>query len=232
MKTPLRIKALLHEPSWEKALQREFSKDYFVALEAYLQDELAAGKTVFPPSPQWFAALNMTPLDDVRVVIIGQDPYPTLGHAHGLCFSVQPSVSPLPKSLQNIYRELKDDLGIENHSGYLAAWAAQGVLLLNAVLTVEQGKSGSHQGRGWERFTDQIISLLNEQNNPLIFVLWGAYAQKKGRKIDHQRHTVIQSPHPSPLSAYRGFYGSQPFSRINDFLAGNQLPALKWALEK
>jgi len=203
-----------------------------VALEAYLQDELAAGKTIFPPSPQWFAALNMTPLDDVRVVIIGQDPYPTLGHAHGLCFSVQPGVSPLPKSLQNIYRELKDDLGIENHSGYLAAWAAQGVLLLNAVLTVEQGKSGSHQGRGWERFTDRIISLLNAQNKPLVFVLWGAYAQKKGRKIDHQRHTVIQSPHPSPLSAYRGFYGSQPFSRINDFLAGNQLPALKWVLEK
>ncbi len=232
MKTPLRIKVLLHEPGWEKALQREFSQDYFVALEAYLQNELATGKTVFPPPPQWFAALNMTPLDDVRVVIIGQDPYPTLGHAHGLCFSVQPSVSPLPKSLQNIYRELKDDLGIENHSGYLAAWAAQGVLLLNAVLTVEQGKSGSHQGRGWERFTDRIISILNEENNPLVFVLWGAYAQKKGRKIDQQRHTVIQSPHPSPLSAYRGFYGSQPFSRINDFLAGNQLPALKWALTK
>ncbi len=203
-----------------------------MALEAYLQDELEAGKTVFPPSPQWFAALNRTPLDDVRVVIIGQDPYPSLGHANGLCFSVQPGVSPLPKSLQNIYRELKDDLGIENHSGYLAAWAAQGVLLLNAVLTVEQGKSGSHQGKGWERFTDRIISLLNEGNNPLIFVLWGAYAQKKGRKIDPHRHTVIQSPHPSPLSAYRGFYGSQPFSRINDFLAGNQMPALKWGLEK
>jgi len=226
------IKALLQESSWKKALQTEFAQDYFVELEDYLQDELAAGKAIFPPPAQWFAALDMTPLNSVRVVILGQDPYPTIGHAHGLCFSVQPDVSPLPKSLQNIYRELKEDLGIENHSGYLAPWAAQGVLLLNAVLTVEQSKSGSHQGRGWERFTDRIIDILNEQNNPLIFVLWGAYAQKKGRRINHQRHQVVQSPHPSPLSAYRGFYGSRPFSRINNFLVENRLPTLDWSLEK
>jgi len=229
----MQIRTFLHESSWKKALRSEFSQDYFCGLEKYLQDELAMGKVIFPPSAQWFAALDMTPLESVRVVILGQDPYPTFGHAHGLCFSVQADVSPLPKSLQNIYCELKNDLGIENHSGYLAPWAAQGVLLLNAVLTVEQGKSGSHRGRGWERFTDRIIDILNAQKQQrLVFVLWGAYAQKKGRMINQSYHQVIQSPHPSPLSAYRGFYGSRPFSRINSFLAENRLPTLDWSLEK
>jgi uracil-DNA glycosylase len=224
------IKTLLREPSWRKALQTEFEQDYFHELEQYLQDEQAAGKAIFPQPLQWFTALNTTPLDEVSVVILGQDPYPTIGHAHGLCFSVQPGVTPLPKSLQNIYRELKDDLGIENCSGYLLPWAEQGVLLLNAILTVEQGKSGSHQRKGWERLTDRIIDIVNHRERPAVFVLWGAYAQKKGCMIDRQRHHVIQSPHPSPLSAYRGFYGSRPFSRINDFLARSQLPALDWQL--
>ncbi len=225
------LEALLQAPSWKKALQTEFSQDYFVQLEEYLQSELAVGTSIFPPQAQWFAALDMTPLESVRVVILGQDPYPGVGHAHGLCFSVQSDVSPIPKSLQNIYRELKDDLGIENRSGCLAPWAAQGVLLLNAVLTVEQGKSGSHQGKGWELFTDRIIDILNHQKQRIVFVLWGAYAQKKGRMINQQHHQVIQSPHPSPLSAYRGFYGSRPFSRINHFLVENRSPALDWRLK-
>jgi len=227
----VRIKTLLHAPSWKKVLQAEFTQAYFTELEEYLQHEIAAGKVIFPPAEQWFAALNMTPLERVRVVILGQDPYPTLGHAQGLCFSVQADVSPLPKSLKNIYRELKDDLGVERSNGNLVHWAEQGVLLLNAVLTVQQGEPGSHQGKGWELFTDQIIDILNAQSKPLIFVLWGAYAQKKGRMINQQRHRVIQSPHPSPLSAYRGFHGSKPFSQINDFLAEHHSPALDWCLE-
>jgi len=226
------IETLLHEPSWKNALKREFVQDYFYKLEAYLEAEQMAGKSIFPPSEQWFTALNSTPLEKVRVVILGQDPYPTVGHAHGLCFSVRTGVSPLPKSLQNIYRELKDDLGIENHNGNLMSWAEQGVLLLNAVLTVEQGRSGSHQGKGWEIFTDRIIEVLNQRRQPIIFVLWGAYAQKKGRMINGQRHQVIQTPHPSPLSAYRGFWGSRPFSRVNDFLFSSGLPVLEWSLDK
>ena len=224
------IESLLRPRCWRKALQSEFKQDYFFRLEQYLSAAQAAGKTIFPSPAQWFAALEMTPLDKVSVVILGQDPYPTIGNAHGLCFSVQPDVSPLPKSLQNIYRELKDDLGIENRSGYLAPWAEQGVLLLNAVLSVEQGCPGSHQGQGWERFTDRIVDTLNCRERPLVFVLWGAYAQKKGRMINRQRHRVIQSPHPSPLSAYRGFFGSRPFSRANDFLIENHLPTLDWRL--
>jgi len=161
---------------------------------------------------------------------LGQDPYPTQGHAHGLCFSVLPEVKPIPKSLINIYKELNNDLGIENTSGYLQSWAEQGVLLLNSVLTVERGLANSHQGKGWERFTDKIISVINEQDCPVVFVLWGAYAQKKGVVIDDSRHLVLRSVHPSPLSAYRGFFGSAPFSKINQFLQQNGQSEINWKL--
>jgi len=217
------------EASWQAALQEEFAADYMQQLKAFLQAERAAGKVIFPRGSEWFAALNETPLEKVKVVILGQDPYPTPGHAHGLCFSVQPEVA-LPKSLLNIYKELQQDLNIENRSGYLLPWAQQGVLLLNSVLTVEQGRSGSHQGRGWERFTDRVIAVLNEQQKPLVFVLWGAYAQKKGAMIDRQKHRVLTAPHPSPLSAYRGFFGSRPFSQINDFLQQTGQAEIDWAL--
>mgnify|MGYP006230366909 FL=1 len=160
-----------------------------------------------------------------------QDPYPTVGHAHGLCFSVQPNVKPLPKSLLNINKELSDDLGVENHHiGYLQPWAEQGVLLLNAVLTVEAGKTNSHQNRGWEKFTDAVISLIDEQTTNTVFILWGAYAQKKGKMIDRHKHFVIESPHPSPLSAYRGFFGSKPFSRSNDYLVTHHKTPINWQL--
>jgi len=217
------------EASWQAALQEEFAADYMQQLKAFLQAERAAGKVIFPRGSEWFSALNETPLEQVKVVILGQDPYPTSGHAHGLCFSVQPEVA-LPKSLLNIYKELQQDLNIENRSGYLLPWAQQGVLLLNSVLTVEQGRPGSHQGRGWERFTDRIIALLNEQQKPLVFVLWGAYAQKKGAMIDRQKHRVLTAPHPSPLSAYRGFFGSRPFSQINDFLQQTGQVEIDWRL--
>lgn len=221
---------ILLEPSWLERLRSEFDQDYMKQLKAFLQQEKAAGKTILPASSQWFAALNATPFERVKVVVIGQDPYPTPGHAHGLCFSVQPSVRPLPKSLVNIYQELADDLGIRNQSGYLMPWAEQGVLLLNAVLTVEAGNTNSHQGKGWERFTDAAIQALNERHEHCVFVLWGAYAQKKGALIDRQRHTIISSAHPSPLSAYRGFFGSKPFSRINEALRAHQQSPIKWQL--
>lgn len=221
---------ILLEPSWLERLRSEFDQDYMKQLKAFLQQEKAAGKTILPASSQWFAALNATPFERVKVVVIGQDPYPTPGHAHGLCFSVQPSVRPLPKSLVNIYQELADDLGIRNQSGYLMPWAEQGVLLLNAVLTVEAGNTNSHHGKGWERFTDAAIQALNERHEHCVFVLWGAYAQKKGALIDRQRHTIISSAHPSPLSAYRGFFGSKPFSRINEALRAHQQSPIKWQL--
>ena len=163
-------------------------------------------------------------------MILGQDPYPTPGHAHGLCFSVMPEVKPIPKSLVNIYKELEADLGIVNTNGNLQPWADQGVLLLNSVLTVEAGKANSHQGQGWEQLTDRIIEVLNEQTSPIVFVLWGAYAQKKGRIVDNPQHLVLRSPHPSPLSSYRGFFGSQPFSKVNIFLIENGKEPINWAV--
>lgn len=218
------------EASWLKILRTEFEQDYMKQLKAFLQQEKAQGKVILPAASQWFAALNAAPFDRVNVVIIGQDPYPTPGHAHGLCFSVQPQVRPLPKSLINIYQELADDVGIRNQSGYLMPWAEQGVLLLNAVLTVEAGNANSHQGKGWERFTDAAIQALNERDTHCVFVLWGAHAQKKGALINRQRHTVISSAHPSPLSAYRGFFGSQPFSKINAALSAHQQTPINWQL--
>ncbi|MFV9616649.1 MAG: uracil-DNA glycosylase [Gammaproteobacteria bacterium] len=218
------------DKSWAESLLPEFDKDYMKSLNAFLSEEKAKGKVIFPHSSLWFNALNSTPLDKVRVVILGQDPYPTPGHAHGLCFSVMPEVSPIPKSLVNIFQELNEDLAIKNQNGNLQNWANQGVLLLNSVLTVEQGQANSHQGKGWENFTDKVISVVNALERPVIFVLWGAYAQKKGAMIDVSRHLVIRSPHPSPLSAYRGFLGSRPFSKINHFLVQQGQEEINWAV--
>lgn len=217
------------EQSWLSYLDNEFEQPYMQQLKRYLVDEKAQGKTILPESSLWFNALNTTPFDKVKVVILGQDPYPTSGHAHGLCFSVLPEVKPLPKSLVNINTELMEDLQLDNsHSGYLQPWAEQGVLLLNAVLTVEQRRSNAHQGRGWETFTDKIIHLLNDNKENLVFILWGAYAQKKGVFIDQQKHLVIKSPHPSPLSAYRGFFGSKPFSKTNNYLQSVGKEGIDW----
>jgi uracil-DNA glycosylase len=217
------------EQSWLDQLEGEFEQPYMQQLKQYLIAEKAQSKIILPESSLWFNALNTTSFDKVKVVILGQDPYPTLGHAHGLCFSVMPEVKPLPKSLININTELMEDLQIDNsHSGYLQPWAEQGVLLLNAVLTVEQSRSNAHQGQGWEAFTDKIIHLLNDNKENLVFILWGAYAQKKGVFIDHKKHFVIKSPHPSPLSAYRGFFGSKPFSQTNFYLQGVGKEGVDW----
>lgn len=219
--------------SWLERLQPQFEQPYMQELKTFLKTEKAIGKQILPKGALWFNALNSTPLEKVKVVILGQDPYPTPGHAHGLCFSVQPGVSPLPKSLININQELMDDLNIDNsHTGNLQYWADQGVLLLNAVLTVEAQKSNSHQNMGWERFTDQIILEVNDYCDHCVFILWGAYAQKKGRVIDENKHLVIKSPHPSPLSAYRGFFGSKPFSQTNHYLQAHGKTPIDWQLPK
>jgi uracil-DNA glycosylase len=219
------------DPSWLVPLQSEFEAPYMQALRTFLTDEMKHNKSILPKPSLWFNALNTTHLNDVKVVILGQDPYPTIGHAHGLCFSVLPEVKPLPKSLLNINKELLDDLGIDNnHNGYLQPWTQQGVLLLNAVLTVEAGKANAHQGKGWEKFTDRVIEVINEQCENVVFILWGSYAQKKGASIDTARHMVIKSPHPSPLSAYRGFFGSKPFSRTNAYLEAHGKVPIDWQL--
>jgi uracil-DNA glycosylase len=226
------IHTLLTQPSWQEALKEEWQKPYMQQLEAFLAQEMAEGKSIFPPKTHWFEALNLTALEDVKVVILGQDPYPTKGHAHGLCFSVEKGVTPLPKSLQNINKELFDDIGIDNsHTGYLAPWAKQGVLLLNAVLTVVEGKANAHKDKGWEDFTDKVISIINDKCEHVVFILWGAYAQKKGRHIDSGKHLVINDPHPSPLSAYRGFFGSKPFSKSNAYLVSKGKEPIEWKLE-
>ena len=213
---------------WKSHLAEEFEKDYMQQLREFLRAEKDQEKLILPDSSLWFNALTTTDLDQIKVVILGQDPYPTPGHAHGLCFSVMPEVKPIPKSLNNIYKELESDLGIVNNNGNLQKWADQGVLLLNSVLTVEAGKANSHQGKGWEKFTDRIIDILNEQTSPIVFVLWGAYAQKKGSIVNNPQHLVLRSPHPSPLSSYRGFFGSKPFSKINDFLIENGNEPINW----
>lgn len=200
-----------------------------VQLRQFLQQRKQQGATLFPPSTEWFSAFNHTPFGAVKVVIIGQDPYHGPGQAHGLCFSVQPGVR-TPPSLVNIYKELESDLGVQNRSGTLTPWADQGVLLLNAVLTVESGNANAHQGKGWERFTDAAIDHLNREREHLVFILWGSYAQKKGAHIDPQRHRVIRSPHPSPLSAHRGFFGSRPFSQTNTYLSEHGEAPIQWEL--
>lgn len=218
------------DPEWLQLLQSEFDAPYMQQLRAFLATEKAAGKTIYPPGTLWFNALNHTPFSKVKVVVIGQDPYHGPHQAHGLCFSVLEGIQP-PPSLVNIFSEIKRDLGIEPPShGNLTAWADQGVLLMNAVLTVEQNKAGAHQGKGWETFTDRVITLLNEQREHLVFLLWGSYAQKKGALIDRKKHLVLTSPHPSPLSAYRGFIGNGHFSKTNAYLLSNNQNAIDWQL--
>lgn len=218
------------EASWKEALHEEFEKPYMKQLGEFLRAEKAAGKVIFPPGPLIFNALNTTPLDHVKVVIIGQDPYHGPGQAHGLCFSVQPGV-PTPPSLQNIYKELQRDLNlpIPNH-GYLQHWAEQGVLLLNTSLTVEQARAGSHAQAGWGPFTDKVIEVVSQRCENLVFLLWGSHAQSKQKLIDAQKHLVLKSAHPSPLSAYRGFLGNGHFSRTNKFLEQHGLAPIDWSL--
>ncbi|MCX6128359.1 MAG: uracil-DNA glycosylase [Proteobacteria bacterium] len=218
------------EASWKTQLVSEFQKDYMQKLKEFLRSELAKGKVIYPSTQDYFHAFNSTPFSQVKVVIIGQDPYHGPNQAHGLSFSVKPGVR-IPPSLQNINKELRDDLGIPAaEHGYLQAWAEQGVLLLNTVLTVEQVLPTSHQNKGWEQLTDRVIQVLNDKRENLVFVLWGTHAQLKGRRIDRQRHLVIESPHPSPLSAHRGFFGSRPFSKINQYLAEHQMSPINWQL--
>jgi len=218
------------EESWLNRLSAEFNAPYMQALKQFLSQEREAGKTIYPKGSEWFAALDQTPFDKVRVVILGQDPYHGEGQAHGLCFSVRDGVRP-PPSLLNIYKELKSDLGINPPpTGNLTPWAKQGVLLLNAVLTVEASKAASHQGKGWEQFTDHIIRLLNDEKRNLVFILWGSYAQKKAAFVDRSKHLVIASAHPSPLSAHNGFLGSKPFSRCNDYLVAHGQEPIDWSL--
>ena len=218
------------DDSWLVELQGEFEQPYMQQLRSFLQQEKAAGKTIFPPGPQVFNALNSTALDQVRVVIIGQDPYHGPGQAHGLSFSVPPGVR-TPPSLQNIFKEIHRDLGfpIPPH-GCLQSWAEQGVLLLNAVLTVEQAQAGSHAKRGWERFTSKVIEIINARREHCVFLLWGSYAQRKGEQIDRQRHCVLTSVHPSPLSAHRGFIGNGHFSAANRYLVEHGLTPIDWSL--
>jgi len=219
----------LHE-SWLALMADEFDKPYMTDLRAFLMQEKQEGKTIFPPGQQIFSAMNRTAFDKVKVVILGQDPYHGPGQAHGLSFSVQPGVAP-PPSLVNIYKEMETDLGLAppDH-GCLNSWADQGVLLLNAVLTVEARRAGSHQGRGWENFTDRVIRELEQRREHLVFILWGSYARKKGSFIHKDKHLVIESPHPSPLSSYRGFFGSRPFSRTNEYLIETGQEPVKWEL--
>mgnify|MGYP001160958801 FL=1 len=218
------------EPSWKEALREEFKQPYMKELAAFLRREKAAGKVIYPPGPLIFNALNSTPLDQVKVVIIGQDPYHGPGQAHGLCFSVQPGIAP-PPSLQNIYKELKRDLNLPvPPHGYLQRWAEQGVLLLNTSLTVERGLAGSHAKAGWHRFTDRIIEIVADRRPHLVFLLWGAHAQGKARLIDPTRHLLLKSAHPSPLSAHRGFIGNGHFSRANQFLRQHAMEPIDWRL--
>ena len=222
--------SVLHE-SWLDVLGAEFDQPYMQTLNAFLASEKQAGKVIYPPEPQIFNAFNCTHFGDVKVVIIGQDPYHGAGQAHGLSFSVLPSVK-IPPSLLNIYKEIESDLGLPRPvSGCLTSWADQGVLLLNAVLTVEQANAGAHQKKGWEKFTDAAIAALNAEQENLVFLLWGSYAQKKGALIDRQRHCVLSSVHPSPLSAYRGFLGCRHFSKTNEYLQSVGKETIDWAVE-
>ena len=218
------------EESWKNALSAEFSSPYMEKLKAFLLAEKQSGKVIFPKGPEYFRALDLTPVSAVKVVILGQDPYHGQGQAHGLCFSVRPGVR-TPPSLVNISKELQADLGIPPaRHGFLESWARQGVLLLNSVLTVEESRAASHQGQGWERFSDAVIRIVNDQCEHVVFMLWGAYAQKKGAFIDASRHLVLKSVHPSPLSAHNGFLGSRPFSKANAYLEQHGRAPIDWAL--
>ncbi|VAV94481.1 Uracil-DNA glycosylase, family 1 [hydrothermal vent metagenome] len=220
--------------SWKTPLADEFGDAYMTRLREFLISEKAAGKQIFPKGSEYFRALDLTPLDKVRVVILGQDPYHGPGQAHGLCFSVRPGVRP-PPSLVNIYKELESDVGMARPShGFLEHWAKQGVLLLNSVLTVEMGQAASHRGKGWEQFTDAIVRHIAAKDKPVVFLLWGSYAQKKAAFVQSVeqggKHLILKAPHPSPLSAHKGFFGCRHFSKANAFLKKQKLTPIDWAL--
>jgi len=216
--------------SWMTHLGGEFEKDYMLNLKSFLQKELDSKKSIYPKGSEIFSAFHLTPFNKVKVVIIGQDPYHGPNQAHGLCFSVKPNIA-TPPSLKNIYKELKDDLGIDepNH-GFLENWAKNGVLMLNNVLTVQRSRPASHQGRGWEIFTDKVVDVLNKEGNNLVFLLWGSHAQKKAINVDRKKHLVLECPHPSPFSAHKGFFGSKHFSKCNDYLQRNNKEIINWSL--
>lgn len=218
------------ENDWLIPLKPEFAKPYYRELFKFVQEEYATHQ-IFPPAEDIFNAFHLTPLHEVKVVILGQDPYHNVGQAHGLCFSVKQEVE-IPPSLVNIYQELHTDLGcyIPNH-GCLTKWAEQGILMLNTVLTVRAHQANSHRGMGWEQFTDAAIRILNEQDRPIVFILWGAPAGKKAQMLNNPKHLILKAPHPSPLSAYRGFFGSRPFSQTNEFLTKNGLEPIDWQIE-
>ena len=218
------------EPSWKTVLHSEFEKPYFIQLtEKVRQLYKEKNGSVFPKGSQIFRAFDLCPFDEVKVVILGQDPYPTRGHAHGLCFSVEPNVRPFPKSLNNIFKEIQSDLGQAfPENGNLERLAKQGVLLLNTVLTVEEGKPDSHKGLGWEQFTDAVIQKINAEKKGVVFLLWGSKAIAKSEMIDASKHLVLTAVHPSPLSAYRGFFGCQHFSKTNEFLSSKGLNNINW----
>lgn len=214
--------------SWLKLLENEFEQDYMKQLKKFLADEYKKNKTIFPATKNYFAALDLVPVESVKVVILGQDPYHGEGQAHGLSFSVQDGVR-FPPSLQNIFKELKTDLDCDiPKTGDLTKWARQGVLLLNSVLTVEKDKAASHQKQGWETFTDKIIAAINDNCDHVVFILWGSYAQKKAQFVDRKKHFVIESVHPSPLSSHRGFFGSKPFSKANHWLVEKNIKPINW----
>lgn len=215
---------------WLSELEAEFRKPYYGKLFSFVKNEYETQK-VFPPSEDIFNAFHLTPLSQVKVVIIGQDPYHNDGQAHGLCFSVKVGIE-TPPSLVNIYKELQDDLGCKiPNNGYLVKWAQQGVLMLNTVLTVRAHQAASHQGKGWEEFTDAAIRALNKQDRPIVFILWGKPAQAKKKMLNNPKHLILEAPHPSPLSSYRGFFGSKPFSKTNDFLVKNGILPIDWQIE-
>lgn len=218
------------EQTWLQELQGEFEQPYMASLAAFLESENQSGKQIFPPGDLLFNAFSYTPVDEVKIVILGQDPYHGAGQAHGLCFSVTPGTA-IPPSLKNIYKELHDEVGfvIPDH-GCLVPWAREGVLLLNSVLSVECARAGSHQGKGWERFTDKVIDVINRRRKGVVFMLWGGYAQRKGAMIDTSRHCVLKAPHPSPLSSYRGFFGCGHFTRANQYLLEHGETPVNWAL--
>ncbi len=227
---PENFRSIERAPSWLTLLKGELEQDYMHSLSQYLEQRRASGEIVYPRPQEWFHALEATSFDQVKVVILGQDPYHGPGQAHGLCFSVLPPTAP-PPSLANIYKELRSDLGLEPPMhGCLTSWAEQGVLLLNSVLTVEAGQAATHQGKGWEQFTDAIIECINRELEGVVFMLWGAYAQKKGKLLNTERHCVLHAPHPSPLSAHRGFFGCQHFSKANAYLKERGLEPINWAL--
>ena len=221
---------MMIQNDWLPVLEPEFRKPYYRELYQFVKQEYETAQ-VFPPAEDIFNAFHLTPLNKVKVVILGQDPYHNDGQAHGLCFSVRPGVD-IPPSLVNIYQELHDDLGCKiPNNGYLVKWAQQGVLMLNTVLTVHAHMANSHRGKGWEEFTDAAIQALNKQDRPIVFILWGRPAQMKRSMLNNPKHLILEAPHPSPLSAYRGFFGSRPFSKTNDFLAANGQAPIDWQIE-